>query len=472
MRASGSDRAIAALLKWAAREEWRDRFETIIAAHLAPGCEAAGVAPDELPDLLGEDAHSQLIGCVFEDFLTREFEPDGRNVIDDYLKRRGWTEPTAVKHYLQALRRSTMSVYEVVDTTPGSHFVVRDLVRGGEPVRVKDKLGSQSVARWDRLAARLLLIEGETQMTGGALLLDFDAATAAVEAIAELSKSLGRRAEREGVPQEALAMLPVDGAVLGQAAPLITQTWLVSALEQARGSPLPKLVNFDGEELVFCEARFPLADPGRAEEVTAHLDRLPDVHRDEPDEPAWTWTTARKASRGKARGTSRKALKLATFDAEGGPVLGSVRLEGGAVVLTANSVERIERGREMLREALGTLVKAPLTSMQTTEQVLAERAAEGDADVVEEPPLPPEETEAIMREMLDQHYRGVLSEPVSMLGGKSPRQAARSKAGRQKVAEWLKYLENQTARRAGADSMPAYDFGWMWEELKIADLRR
>jgi hypothetical protein len=129
MRASGSDRAIAALLKWAAREEWRDRFETIIAAHLAPACEAAGVAPDELPDLLGEDAHTQLIGCVFEDFLTREFEPDGRNVIDDYLKRRGWTEPTAVKHYLQALRGSTMSVYEVIDTTPGSHFVVRDLNR-------------------------------------------------------------------------------------------------------------------------------------------------------------------------------------------------------------------------------------------------------------------------------------------------------------------------------------------------------
>ena len=126
----------------------------------------------------------------------------------------------------------------------------------------------------------------------------------------------------------------------------------------------------------------------------------------------------------------------------------------------------------MLREALGALVKAPLTSMQTTEQVLAERAAEGGADVVEEPPLPPEETEAIMREMLDQHYRGVLSEPVSMLGGKSPRQAARSKAGRQKVAEWLKYLENQTARRAGADTMPAYDFGWMWDELKLADLRQ
>ena len=473
MSASGSGRAIAAVMQWAAREEWRGWLEDVIAAHLAPACEAAGVTPDELPDLLGEDAHAQLIGCAFEDFLTREFGPDGRNIVDDYLERRGWTEPVAAKRYLQALRRSVMSVYEVVDTAPGSHFVARDLVRGGEPARVTDKLGSRSVARWDRLAARLLPVGDETRMAGGVLSLDFDDAAAVVEAIAELGKGLGRRigrrAAREGVPREAAEAAPVGEAVLAEAAPLITGTWLASALEQARGDPLPELVNFDGEELVLCEVRFPLADPARAGEAATCLDRLPDLHRDEPGEPAWTWTAA---ARGKARAAGRKALKLGTLDAEGGPVLGSVRLEGGAVVLEANSVERAERGRGMLRGALGALVRAPLTSVQTPEQLLAERSAEGGDAGAGEPPLPPEEAEAVMREVMDRHYRGVLGEPVEMLDGKSPRQAVRSRAGRRKVAEWLKYLENQTAHHAGAAGMPAYDFGWMWEELKVADLRQ
>jgi hypothetical protein len=369
-----------------------------------------------------------------------------------------------------------MSVYEVVDTTPGSHFVARDLVRGGEPVRVRDKLGSRSVARWDRLAARLLPIGGETSMTGGTLLLDFDDAAAVVEAVAELGKGLGRRvgrrAAREGATREVPGAPPVDEAVLGEAAPLITGTWLAGALEQVRGGPLPELVNFDGEELVLCEVRFPLADPARAGEAATCLDRLPDLHRDEPGEPAWTWTATAKAARGKARTAGRKALKLGTLDAEGGPVLGSVRLEGDAVALAANSVERAGRGREMLREALGALVRAPLTSVQTPEQMLAERSAEGGDAGVAEPPLPPEEAEAVVREVMDRHYRGVLDEPVTMLDGKSPRQAARSKTGRRKVAEWLKYLENQTAHHAGAAGMPAYDFGWMWEELKVADLRR
>ena len=47
MSASGSDRAIAAVMQWAARAEWRGWLEDVIADHLAPACLAAGVAPDE-----------------------------------------------------------------------------------------------------------------------------------------------------------------------------------------------------------------------------------------------------------------------------------------------------------------------------------------------------------------------------------------------------------------------------------------
>ena len=97
MRDSGSDQAIAAILKWSRREGWRERFDEVIGAHLGPACEDAGVAPEELPDLLGEHAYVQVLGCALEDFMTCEFEPDGRNVVDDYLKRRGWKESATVR---------------------------------------------------------------------------------------------------------------------------------------------------------------------------------------------------------------------------------------------------------------------------------------------------------------------------------------------------------------------------------------
>jgi DNA-binding phage protein len=55
---------------------------------------------------------STVWGCAFEDFLTREFE-DGSNIVDDYLKRRGWKEGASSRAYMAALRTSVMSLYEV-----------------------------------------------------------------------------------------------------------------------------------------------------------------------------------------------------------------------------------------------------------------------------------------------------------------------------------------------------------------------
>ncbi len=49
-----------------------------------------------------------------EDMMARELE-DGSNIVDDYLKRRGWKESVPNRRYMTALRSSVMSLYEVSD---------------------------------------------------------------------------------------------------------------------------------------------------------------------------------------------------------------------------------------------------------------------------------------------------------------------------------------------------------------------
>jgi hypothetical protein len=66
----------------------------------------------------------------------------------------------------------------------------------------------------------------------------------------------------------------------------------------------------------------------------------------------------------------------------------------------------------------------------------------------------------------------VLDEPVPALGGKSPRAAAKTAEGREKVAAWLKTLENHAARREPGDPMASYDIDWIWRELGVEALRR
>ncbi len=146
MSAPGSDRAIVSIAKWARRDEWCERLDWIIDAHFGPILAAINLPVEDLPEILSE-GFSALFGCVLEDFLTCGFGPDQHSIVDDYLKRRGFREPAPVRSYLRALRRSVMSAYQVEATAPGSHIVLRDLIRNGDPIRVEDKLGAQSSRR-------------------------------------------------------------------------------------------------------------------------------------------------------------------------------------------------------------------------------------------------------------------------------------------------------------------------------------
>ena len=65
-----------------------------------------------------------------------------------------------------------------------------------------------------------------------------------------------------------------------------------------------------------------------------------------------------------------------------------------------------------------------------------------------------------------------LDDGLPLLDGKSPRQAARTKKGRQAVVSWLKRMENREARRAAAAGETPCDLTWIWSELGVADLRR
>ena len=117
--------------------------------------------------------------------------------------------------------------------------MARDLIRGGEPIQVKDKLASQSLAQWDRIAARMLPVGNEVHMAGGVVPLTFEDSNALLDEVAQarksFSRSVRRRARQEGVPIGDVDQYPVADALLGEMAPLFTQAWLTRALRGVLG---------------------------------------------------------------------------------------------------------------------------------------------------------------------------------------------------------------------------------------------
>ena len=464
MSMSAFDKATENLVRWSARDEWIEQQHEVYAAHFHHVSRILDVPGDGLEDIVGEAA-GMLGVFILEDFFTARFGENGEfNVVDDYLKRRGWRETAPGRRYLEALRDSTPSLYEVVGIDRGRSMTVRDLILGGEAVTVREKLGSEGAAPWDRLAARIVEVNGKMYFTGALLrfrhelslhlLSTFDVTARKLER--DIREEAGRRREKSPVT------LPLVREMLVRSQPgpqLISEFWLIDTILQAQAPP-PELRNTDDEPMVFCEVRFPIA--GREADAASVLDGIEGFERDEEGEPGWTWSVPGSPLHRMAR-RRRGDRAPKSEDDIGNTSLGHVEMGAGALMLSVNSRERAERGRDLLASRLGDLVGSPLISHRDPEAALEEGA--GPAHVG--PGVPPEESVQAIHSILDDYYRRTLEDPHPMLDGKSPRQAAATKKGRERVIDWLKQLENGEHRRASQQGHKPYDSSWMWRELGI-----
>jgi hypothetical protein len=461
------DKALRNMKNWADRSEWSDELSTVFDAHFAGVREHIDISPEEFhQNIVESDYGGMLFGIVFEDFLSRHLSPSNKNIIDDYLARRGLRESVVGRRYLQQLRNSVLSLYEVIQVSPGKHCELTDLVRGGKAIRVHENMGTLNMVKWDRIAARVLNTNGKYNFSGGILPFPHKASQELLSELTNSRKQFRRRRSRiADTSPKANPPLPKspDDVFLRDACPAFTTVWLVNVLEQMQ-APLPEIVNRDGASLVFCETRFPFLTE-KAEEIAARLDAATDWVRDAPQKDAWIWLQESNATYEKPRG----GLALNTSLYGQRPISGTLELTPGALTLLTNSLERAERGADVLQELLHNLIGPALSMLQTPEQLMADKTPHNSdrrhklTDTID-----PNTEAEIIHNTLDHHYRQCLDEPIPALDNKTPRQCARSKTGRNKVMEWLKQLENNELHRAAQAGQEPYDTSWMWDDLQLA----
>ncbi|MGO4440758.1 hypothetical protein [Rhizobium sp. RAF56] len=404
------------LMKFLAREEWRECFDEVFYDHFGPVLDAGDV-----------------------DF-------------DEYLKRRGWRENAQAKTYMKALRTSVMSLYEVSEIVPGKSLVARDLIRGGDPVAISEGTATKTLNQWDRIAARIVPLMGKNVFAGGLLPFTPQATDALFDGLRQM---FGKK--------NAKKLPAIKDEELQAAASMFTLSWLFDTLERAAG--LPSMQNTDGDELIFHDVRLPLASGVTQKDIAARVSNIPGLSQE--NAKFWNWLEQKP----KHGARKRTGPSFETTMDNGARVLGNIELKGKFLHLSTNSAERAQIGTKLIQQALGDRVRAPLTEIRTVEQMMAERPARDREDPASE--IPPEIAAQVVHQFMDRQYRETLDQPVGTLGNETPRQAAKSATGRQKVAEWLKYLENQSSRQPDpADPMATYSFEWMWHELGVVDLRQ
>ena len=440
---------ISGLLNFIGRESvWRDRLNEVIAEHLMPAFEEFEIDQDGLGDLLGEQWSGVLWGCGFEDFLSQQYE-DG-NIVNLYLKRRGWKETVLNRAYFAALRDTPVSLYEVSDVQPGTSMALRDLLSDAAPVTAREKSATRTLKQWDRIAVRVVAERDHHVISGALLPFSADAADFLFAGL------------RDALKLKKRDVLRLTRQQLQGCAPIFTAAWLFTETARALTPEQPKFTNSDGDDVVFNDLRFPLATGATQKDIAARLDRVKGLFPEGPQ--FWNWLVARKRRGGKPDGGTMLETQM-----DGATVLGSLELKGKTLLVTVNSAQRATKVEALITEAAGDLLKRPLTTIRTVEQMMAEQRSNGPRDGADD--MPPEIAEQIGRDFMDRHYREALDKPIPALGGKTPRQAVRSATGREKVIEWLKLLENRSAGRRD-DPIADYDFGWMWAELGLMEHRK
>ncbi len=459
------------LLKWMARGPWPGYFEKAIHDHLEAYCDAHDFDTfEELAEKIGAHWVTALNDVVMNDFLSRETR-DG-NVVDQYLKRRGWNEKAIPKAYLKGIRNSVMSIFEVSDIRPGESFMARDLILGGDPFLVTERSATRTMLQWEHLAMRIVEVQGYHVIAGGLLPYQPELSALVIEEVnlraddaeVEIRERLSEQDGHAG--QEVIRRLSL-AKVLKMSAPLFSEAWLEGTVLDPDDVEHPTLVNTDGDEIEFIELHCSFARGTTRKQLRDLLNAAPDMEAASSN--VWNWV-APAGGEVKSRAQRAGSILHKAHLENGALSLGMIELKGKRLQAIVNSGARAKQLQLRLKDILGKLVSEPVMVHQTVEQAMA--AHRMKPEPIEQAVLPPEVESQIITEVYDRHYREALDQPIPMLGDTSPRVAAKTPEGKEMVVAWLKVLETGEARMRQSRAIEPYDFAWMWQELGVAHLRR
>ena len=408
-----------------------------------------------------------LIYFVFGDFCSRYYGENGdSNFVTDFVQNifELKTDPGLNFQFgfLEVVRDTRFSIYEVVDVVDGESLTLRDLIYGGDKIVTQYADRPDTMEIWHCVAGKLIFYDNAKflspfylpfdQQMAGMFLEEIEQRVAQIQKQDNSSVSTSR--------DEILAGLPT--------AVLLSEVWN-AALDKRGGRRIglhpPTFGTVDGEILEFHEATFRVI--GNPKKIRRKFNTLPFCIKHGSNE--WHVAIPKQSVHDFIKSASSdSSFKLAEQNTkdEDKEWIGFVQLHSRTLRFWANSEERSAAGIKMIKPILGRLVSGPLvTSMNLEDSVtMASKSSKSDRSDKRNTPIPKEIFDAFGN-LYEEYYMLALDLPVRDYDGKTPREMAISRHDRRKALEWLKMRELADRRLVREKGGQLYDFDWMWREL-------
>jgi len=341
-------------------------------------------------------------------------------ITDFYLEKYSDHISSLERIYIEQINKQPFSYYEVTHVEAGLGMNLRNML-WNENIFVMEKSGTENLKTGSFLFCRIIDFEGINLMVGSSTI------------------SIPRNNK--------ITLLNLKDVILKQDNPITKeniqnwQNWLIESyldLFDRIMSP-PKMINKDGDELVFCELRYKIKD---AWEIWKCLQELTDITDEEFQE------LADVDEKGKLQHFEFPWLSPLLPKETNPSIFANITLSPKKLTVSVNSKAREQKAKATLKKLLGSKAEFQTSVMRNLDSMLNDADLDTFADDME---MSDDDTEQIMndipemQEMVEQHFekhwQNWIDKKIAALGNITPREAVKTKRGKEKVLTLLEDAE-------------------------------
>ncbi|MGB7293845.1 MAG: hypothetical protein WBD99_16885 [Thermodesulfobacteriota bacterium] len=380
--------------------------------------------PELIQQYYKEEEISDITFTKFFDWFIYDFKliDIGTSVIELFYEQEADSLSNFEKSILRDWLNSTFSYFDVEGVATNEGCNIRDIFTD-ELIFVTDNSASKQVKISDIIGARLITTDKNTFFSGvlsvypqtfKSIILDFYN-----REFKEFKKTFGKKSSHHD-------FLKNWGFLIGN--------YLEHILEHSR------FLTPDGDELVFARADYSFVDLNLVVSQIREIKAIQEVS-----------------------GGSDELRVFVLSDAEKKNIDTIIEVEVGKLSIQAHSTDSFNRAKAVIEKRLKGLISHRGDSTKHPDSLINHKSL-----VIAKQKKPPfgVRNKKEMERILDEYYDDWIDEPIDALNGKSPREALKTKYGRNKLISILSELERlyQHAKKMGE---PYYDIKKLRNKLKL-----